>query len=151
MTYHGVDHLKLLEGGLPLKTLARNLQDGIRKRDAEDPCQEETQGGSDDKRKREKRMMMGGETRYKVRYKRASTDLYRWGEPDRDVYVRKWQYVRKRECISYNPAQITLGSIELLATSVSIVMSKFLLAQFLGPQYAQVKMYILFIWRLGTV
>ena len=44
--------------------------------------------------------MMSGKTRYKVRYKRASTDLYRWGEPDRDMYVRKWQYVRKRECIS---------------------------------------------------
>ena len=44
--------------------------------------------------------VMSGMTRYKGRYKRASTDLYRWGEPDRDVYVRKWQYVRKRECIS---------------------------------------------------
>ena len=30
---------------------------------------------------------MSGKTRYKVRYKRASTDLYR---PDRDVGVRKW-------------------------------------------------------------
>jgi len=53
-------------------------------------CQEKTQGGSDDKRKGGKRMKMSEETRCKVWYKRASTDLYRWGEPDQDVYVRKW-------------------------------------------------------------
>lgn len=34
---------------------------------------------------------MSGVTRWKVRYKRASTNLYRWVEPNRDVYyVRKW-------------------------------------------------------------
>ena len=53
-------------------------------------CQEKTQGGSDDERKGGKRMKMSEETRCKVRYKGASTDLYRWGEPDRDVYVQKW-------------------------------------------------------------
>ena len=53
-------------------------------------CQEKTQGGSDDERKGGKRMKRSEETRCKVRYKRASTDLYRWGEPDRDMYVRKW-------------------------------------------------------------
>ena len=57
-------------------------------------CQEETQGGSDDERKGEKRMKVSDETRCEVRYKRVSTDLYRWGEPDQDMYVRK------RECIS---------------------------------------------------
>ena len=58
--------------------------------DAACGCQEKTQGGSDDERKGGKWMKMSEETRCKVRYKRASTDLYRWGEPDRDVYVRKW-------------------------------------------------------------
>ena len=53
-------------------------------------CQEKTQGGSDDERKGGKRMKMSEETRCKVRYKRVSTDLYRWGEPNRDVYVWKW-------------------------------------------------------------
>ena len=40
-------------------------------------CQEKTRGGSDDERKGGKRMKMSEETRCKVRYKRASTDLYR--------------------------------------------------------------------------
>jgi len=35
-------------------------------------------------------MKMSGKTRYKVRYMRASTDLYRWGELHRDVYVQKY-------------------------------------------------------------
>ena len=52
-------------------------------------CQEETQGGSDDERKGEKRMKMSDETRCEVQYKRVSTDLYRRGEPDQDMYVRK--------------------------------------------------------------
>ena len=52
-------------------------------------CQEETQGGSDDERKGEKRMKMSDETRCEVRYKRVSTDLYRRGELDQDMYVRK--------------------------------------------------------------
>ena len=65
-------------------------------------CQEETQGGSDDERKGGKRMKMSDETRCEVRYKRVSTDLYRRGEPDQDMYVRKRQYVRKRECVSNN-------------------------------------------------
>ena len=52
-------------------------------------CQEETQGGSDDERKGEKQMKMSDETRCEVQYKRVSTDLYRQGEPDQDMYVRK--------------------------------------------------------------
>ena len=34
-------------------------------------------------------MKMSEETRCKVQYKRVSTDLYRQGEPDQDMYVRK--------------------------------------------------------------
>ena len=52
-------------------------------------------------------MKMSDETRCKVRYKRVSPDLYRRGEPDRDVYVWKREYVRKRECISNNTRRNT--------------------------------------------
>lgn len=53
---------------------------GVRRRLREDPDNEK-EGMTDE---------MGGVTRCRVQYKRASTDLHRWGEPDRDVYVRKW-------------------------------------------------------------
>ena len=34
-------------------------------------------------------MKMSDETRCEVQYKRVSTDLYRRGKPDQDMYVRK--------------------------------------------------------------
>ena len=47
-------------------------------------------GEGPDDEKEGKMNEMSGKTRYKVWYKRASTDLYRWGEPDQDIGVRKW-------------------------------------------------------------
>jgi hypothetical protein len=46
-------------------------------------------GEDPDGEKEGKTNEMSGKTRCKVQYRRASTDLYRWGEPDQDVYVRK--------------------------------------------------------------
>ena len=43
-----------------------------------------------DDKKEGKTNEISGVTRWKVWYKRASTNLYRWVKPDWDVYVQKW-------------------------------------------------------------
>ena len=40
-------------------------------------------------RKGEKQIKISDEARCKVQYKRVSTDLYRQGKPDQDMYVWK--------------------------------------------------------------
>ena len=59
-------------------------------------------------------MKMSDETRCKVQYRRASTDLYRRGEPDRDVYVQKREYVQNRGCISNNYCIFEFTKIKLM-------------------------------------